>query len=132
MSGSTTPVGRAFNRFDTATGEYPRKLRELVEEGRGSAVVTVRTLRDLYGNARTGRHVAAGIAAGIKAAKIRSLPREIPGDQDRKVLLYDHMNGAPNLLVDLVVRTMEGEYGNEGIDATGDLLDWFKDHGSAG
>lgn len=133
MGGSTTPVGRAFNKFDTAAGEYPRKLRALVE-GRGSAVVTVKMLRDLYGNARTGKHVAAGIAEGIKTAKLRSMPREIPGSQDRKVLLYDHMQGTPNLLVDLVVRTMEGELGDGdvGIDAIGKLLDHTKGNDQVG
>ncbi|MEV6837918.1 hypothetical protein AB0N17_25975 [Streptomyces sp. NPDC051133] len=64
------------------------EVEKAVDDGRGYAAVSVKTLRNAVGAARAKKNVVAEISAGLRAAGFGHAPFEIPKRQDRVVLVY--------------------------------------------
>ncbi|MFI1289157.1 hypothetical protein ACH4VM_11795 [Streptomyces sp. NPDC020792] len=64
------------------------EVEKAVDDGKGYAAISVKTLRNSVGAARAKKNVVAEISAGLRAAGFGHVPFEIPKRQDRVVLVY--------------------------------------------
>ncbi|MEU5616463.1 MULTISPECIES: hypothetical protein [unclassified Streptomyces] len=64
------------------------EVEKAVDDGKGYAAISVKTLRNAVGAARAKKNVVAEISAGLRAAGFGHAPFEIPKRQDRMVLVY--------------------------------------------
>ncbi|MFD5267484.1 hypothetical protein [Streptomyces sp. NPDC058335] len=64
------------------------EVKKAVDDGRGYAAISVKTLRNAVGAARAKKNVVAEISAGLRAGGFGHVPFEIPKRQDRVVLVY--------------------------------------------
>lgn len=63
-------------------------IAQRIARAGGIHEVTLETLRDAYGAARTGCHIRNGIARELKQRSIEFLPRQLPTDQTHVVTLF--------------------------------------------
>ncbi|MEU3286708.1 hypothetical protein [Streptomyces longwoodensis] len=64
------------------------EIEKAVDDGRGYAAISVKTLRNSVGAARAKKNVVAEISAGLRAGGFGHVPFDIPKRQDRVVLVY--------------------------------------------
>ncbi|MGV9246730.1 hypothetical protein [Streptomyces sp. NPDC003710] len=88
-------------------------VEKAVNDGRGYATVSVKTLRNAVGAARAKKNVVAEISAGLRAAGYGHVPFEIPKRQDRMVLVYRLGTGQGAALLAMVEAAQgDGEQAN--------------------
>ncbi|MGW3246530.1 hypothetical protein [Streptomyces sp. NPDC001070] len=113
------------------------EVEKAVEAGGGFALVAMVHLRNAAGWARAKEHVVEDVSEQLRAAGYGHLPRILPKNQDRPVLVYRLANGQPTTpeasggnatgrsvlqLVDTIMRDEDWQQRDQAVVALASLL----------